>query len=240
LSGRHPLQRRRVQVLLLLLLASLALFAGFGLGQKAAYSGMGLNPQLYREMEAELPDARSKIDELQAALDVDQTRHAIDREALEMVRREIAQQKEHIANLEEGLKFYRSLMDPGEINQGLSLREPELLAGDDPATFAFRIVAQQEARKHDLLKGELYAEVYGVIQDEQTSYPLAQLSDDIDEGVIPLRFRYFQAIEGELTLPEGFEPRGISIVATSRSPRKSEVRERFSWQLQERFTHVGK
>jgi hypothetical protein len=216
------------------------LVAGFYLGQKATYSGKGIDPQVYREMEAELPAARKKIHELQAELDVVQTRHAVDREGLEIVRRDIAAQKEQIASLDEGLEFYRSLMAPGEIAQGLSLRVPELVRRELSSTYAFRIVAQQEARKHDLLKGEISVEVFGVAGGEQVSYSIDQLSDDIEQNVMELRFRYFQAIEGELTLPGGFDPEGITVVAKASSPRKAEVSERFAWRIQERFTHVGK
>lgn len=209
-------------------------------GRQATSSSEGPDPQRYREMEQELPRARKKIDALQAELEMVRTRYAVDREALEMVREEIAKQKEKIASLEEGIRFYRDLMAPGEIAEGLSLREPELVARDDPSTYAFRLVAQQEARKHELLKGELHVEVFGEQAGESVSYPLARLSDDVEDEVVALRFRYFQSLEGELTLPADFDPRGISVVATVTSPRKSEVRERFPWHVQERFTHVGR
>jgi hypothetical protein len=191
-------------------------------------------------MKSELIRARETIDTLEADLDVVQTRYAVDRQALEMVRRDIASQKEQIANLEEGIGFYRGLMAPGEIAQGLSLRRPELIPQEEPATYAFRIIAQQDAQKHQLLKGELSAEVFGQLFNQQVSYPLAQLSEDLENNVVALRFRYFQSVEGVLTLPEGFEPQGISIVATVSSPHKSEASERFVWQVQEKFTHVGK
>ncbi len=240
---RSTLQRlRRRRMLLLLALSSviLALGGGFLLGQRVALQNTAVDLAAYRSMETELPRARQQVAELRSELDVVQTRHAVDREALELVRREIALQKEQIASLEEGINFYRSFMAPGEIAQGLSLRVPELVAREAPATYAFRIVVQQEARKHNLLKGGLSVEIIGVSEDQEVSYPLEQLSEDIENGGIALRFRYFQAIEGELTLPEGFEPVAISVVATSSSPRKSEVSERFTWQLQEKFTHVGK
>ena len=47
-------------------------------------------------------------------------------------------------------------------------------------------------------------------------------------------------IKGLLTLPEGFEPEGVRIVATARSPRRMEATGDYPWQVQERFTHVGK
>ena len=222
------------------LLLVVMLFAGFYLGQRAAYSGMGMDAGIYRAMEAEIPQLQAEITRLEGELEVQLTRREVDQQALEMVRGEIAAQKEQISGLEEGLRFYRSLMAPGEIAQGLSLRPIELVALDKPNSFAFRIVAQQEARKHSQLKGDLSVDVVGVLEGEQVSYPLAELSEDVEGLDVPLRFRYFQSIEGELELPDGFEPGSVNLVARASSPRKAEVRVQFPWQLQERFTHVGK
>ena len=232
-------RRRRLLVLALGLVGLLLLGSGLYLGQRAAYSGMGIDPAEYRELQAALPEAEAEIERLQQALSVVQTRHNIDRDSLELVRREIAQQKEQIASLEEGLQFYRSLMSPESIAQGLSLRPIELVKRGEQR-YAYRIVAQQEARKHTLLRGDLYAEVKGRQGEEIVTYPLASLADDLDNNSIKLRFRYFQAVEGELVLPEGFEPDSISVVARSSTPSKAEIREDYPWRTNERFTHVGK
>jgi hypothetical protein len=101
-------------------------------------------------------------------------------------------------------------------------------------------VAQQEARKHELLEGTMEVDIVGRQGDFNLSYPLSALSDDLEEPEVELRFRYFQAIEGELNLPEGFEPEGVVVTAMAVKPGNAEVREQFSWQIRERFTNVGK
>ncbi len=239
-TASHRQRRKQLQILVLSVAAALVLGLGFFLGQRTAYSGLAIDPEAYRVMQQELPAAREQLKALEGELDVQGTRYEVDRRALEMVRRELAAQRERIAGLEEEVRFYQSLMAPSEIAQGLSLRAIELVERQEPGRYAYRIVVQQEARKHELLKGTLYAEVFGELGEEQVSYPLSELSADLGETVVALRFRYFQAIEGELVLPEGFEPNGISVVATVSAPRKAEAREQYPWQLQERFTHVGK
>ena len=229
------------QRLLLAVLISLGfVVAAFYIGERAAYSGMGLNPELYRAMKTQVPELQAQLVVAEARLEVQSTQNQMGQQALEMVRRDLSDQKEQIASLEEGLQFYRSLMAPGEIAQGLSLRPLELVALDNPGYYSYRIVAQQEARKHSQLKGELSVEVIGVLAGQQVSYSLAELSSDIEGSEIALRFRYFQTIDGELSLPEGFEPRSVSLVATAIAPRKMEVREQYPWQVTEKFTHVGK
>jgi len=231
---------RLVQLVVAALTAAMVLALGMFLGYTAAYRGLEVDPDRYREMESEIPRLEAQISDLRVELGGERTRREIDRQSLEMVRREIAGQKDHIAVLDEGLQFYKSLMAPGELAQGLSLRPLELVALEVPGRYAFRIVAQQEALKHALLKGELFAEVVGLHAGQEVSYPLAELSEDVGELKIPLRFRYFQSIEGELGLPEDFEPKSVSLVATATAPRKAEVREQFPWRVRERFTHVGK
>ncbi|MEP4485896.1 MAG: DUF6776 family protein [Halioglobus sp.] len=230
----------RVGMLVVSVVVIAVLGLGFYLGQRATYSGLGIDPASYRALMASEAERQGALETLQSELDMQKTRNEVDRGALELVRSDIANQKQEIAELQEGLQFYRSLMAPGEIAQGLSLRTIELVSREAPGVFAYRIVAQQEARKHATVKGELYIEVFGRVGEESVSYPLSSLSDDMDSNVVTLRFKYFQSIEGELALPEGFEPESINVVATATKPRKAEVREQFPWQVKERFTHVGK
>ena len=237
---RYHVRHQQIVVLVLALAAALVLGAGFVLGRQAAFSGVGIDPQRYRAQGKALEEALAEQAELSHQLGVLAARHDVDRAAMELVRQELAGQREQIAGLEEGIRFYRSLMAPGEIAQGFSLRKIELVPREEPGRYGFRIVAQQEARKHTPLQGELYAEVSGQQAGEPRSYPLAELSADLESTILPLRFRYFQSIEGDLVLPEGFEPLAVSVVATLSVPDKAEAREQYPWQVQEKFTHVGK
>jgi hypothetical protein len=54
-------RRTRLLVLVAALVASLLLALGFWLGQQAAYSGMGVDSALSREMQRKLPAARGRF-----------------------------------------------------------------------------------------------------------------------------------------------------------------------------------
>ena len=232
--------RRPVAVVVVVLVLALVLEAGFYLGQHAAFSGMGASPQTYREMQTQLLAVQNTLQSREAEVAILQTRQEVDRQALEMVRQELAAQKEEIAGLEEGLGFYRSLISPGEIAPGLSLRGVELKSGELPGQYLYRIVVQQEARKHEQLKGSLEVMINGIEGGQPVRYALAELSEDFQGKGSALHFRYFQSIEGTLTLPEGFEPGVVSVEAKTLKPNEFVIREDYPWQLEERFTHVGK
>ena len=115
----------------------------------------------------------------------------------------------------------KGLMAPEEVARGLSLRAIELVAQQEPRRYAYRIVVQQEARKHELLKGTLSVEVVGVLAVREVNYPLVELSDELTDELLVLRFRYFQAIEGVYDAPEGFVPRMSGLWPVSVHRRKS-------------------
>lgn len=185
-----------------------------------------------------LPD--SGLDAARNQLEVERKRHELDRRALEMVRSEIAGDKAQIAELEEELRFYRSLMTPGSIEKGVSLRAPELVQNSVSNKIALRIVVQQKARKHEMVKGKLIVRIIGDLAGQQVSYSLSELAEGVESEAVTLQFRYFQSVEGELLIPQGFEPKQISVTATTTKPQKTELGETYPWQLQEQFTHVGK
>lgn len=223
-----------------LLAILVALVMGYQLGQAQANGDTGIAPSEHQAVRLDLREKQAELAKTVIELDMLGTRFDVDRAALEMVRSEIAEQKETILDLEESLQFFRSLMAPAGKAPGLTLRPVELLPMEPPGRFAFRVVVQQEARKHELLKGMLNVEILGEQGDEKVSYPLVELSESIGAGEIALRFRYFQAVEGDLYLPEGFKPEEVRVEARTTGSRKLEAAEQFPWQLMEKFTHAGK
>ncbi len=228
---RQHVRHRESRLLLGILAIALLLGLGYVLGQRGIPDELPQPPT---------PGVEEELVALRDSFEVQRVQHQLDVATLEIVRKEIAAQKDQIAQLEEGLQFYQSLMAPEVIAQGLSLRKLELVSTDEPDRFVFRLVAQQEAMKHPLLKGSLSIELFGQWDGDEISYSLAKLSDNFEASTVALRFRYFQAVEGELQIPPGFEPRSFKVVAKASSPHTAEIREEYPWEVQERFTYVGK
>jgi len=226
--------------LVMVLLLTLTLLAGIYLGRHAVYSDMAEAPHAAGDMQVELSAAREALKVAQGDLQMLRTRHEVDNRAMELLRSEMAVEKERTADLEEGLRFYRSMVVSEDMRSGISLRKPELVPAESPGRLAYRIFVQQKERELEMVEGTLSVEVFGLKGQAEVSYPLAELSEDFDRDGAALHFRYFQAIEGELALPEGFEPKGMTAVVRVSTPHETEVREQFPWELQERFINVGK
>tara|TARA_R110002049_G_scaffold237077_8_gene410181 strand:+ start:421 stop:1161 length:741 start_codon:yes stop_codon:yes gene_type:complete len=227
-------------ILALLLLLALTLLAGVYIGRQSVYDALEVGPETAQSMLSELSDLREALRVTRGDLEVQRTRHEVDRKALELLRIEIAAEKERTAGLEEGLSFYRSMVVSEDPGSGLSLRQPELVPGTAPGRWQYRFFVQQKEREYEMVEGSLSAQILGVEGEREVSYPLSELSPDFGDAASTLHFRYFQAIEGELVLPDGFTPRSITLVARASKPHKSKVKKQFPWEVQERFINVGK
>lgn len=69
---------------------------------------------------------------------------------------------------------------------------------------------------------------------ERVVLPLKDVSNDIEATNIKLGFKYFQNIEGDLVLPDGFEPERIELEARSSQPSVTKIEKRYGWLVQER------
>jgi len=225
---------------LTVLVAGLVFVSGLFLGWHFAWRLMEMGSGSHYPLQGEAGTVRRELAAAQEALAVAQARSEVDREALEMVRRDMVTQEEQIAELREGLRFYQSVMAPDAGPEGLSVREPELVVGDVPGRFSLRVVVQQKAEKHAQVLGSLAIKINGLQGQEKASFPLEYLADGLDPASLALEFRYFQAVSVDLVLPDDFQPTDLSVAVSTTKPQKSRISQQFPWRVQERFTHVGK
>ncbi|MFT7560528.1 MAG: hypothetical protein ACI93R_002448 [Flavobacteriales bacterium] len=156
----------------------------------------------------------------------------VDKASSEEVRQEVITLKDEIARLSEENVFYRGLMSPNENDSGLTIGSVELRATGRPRAFVYKVVIQQLATRHNVLKGVVSFQVFGREAGFEKTLSLKDVTE-IGSEEIKLRFKYFQVIKGELSLPEGFEAEGIEMIArsTGKSPQKTS--KRFGWLVEE-------
>ncbi len=234
----HPLRRRKM-ILAACLMVLAALAAGLLIGGFGSLQLQWASLQENRELQGRVVVQAQQLEGLRLWQADNQTRMEVDSAALEIVRLELAAQQETIAELERGIRFYKSLMAPGELAEGLIIRSMDIAPTEHGNIYQFRVLVQQNARKQELVSGVLKVQVLGVIAGEERQFDLSELSQQVPNTDIRLRFKYFQAIDGELMLPEGFFPTMLRVSAVSSGQGQTEVVEQFPWAVQERLSHVG-
>lgn len=225
--------RRPGRTLLVMLVIAALLVAGAGGGYLYGYwVGMGGKSFALGQrdtLNAQLQDSRAEAEQLRQQVANLTLSSEVDRQANNSVRNEVIELREQIASLEADISFYRGLMAPGDDAKGLKLGEVQLVARAEPGHYNYKIVVQQLATQHSVISGELNITLVGRRGGELERLGLYQVSDAVDSEDIKLRFKYFQNVEGELILPEGFTPERIELVARSTGKNAAEANKTFNW-----------
>lgn len=209
---------------------------GFALGWYVPHAGLFGAEQGPAQLRQALDAAQERAGNAERELAALRTRGEVDRQSLELVRREMVAQKQYVTELEEDLRFYRSLMSPESAPGQVQVREPEIVATSQDGQYAYRLVIHQEAVKHQMIRGVLSLGLEGERDGETEIHVLTGEGDDVAE----VNFRYFQEFTGSFSLPGDFQPAKVFVEVKVSKPRKLEVREEFPWPAtEEQLIDVG-
>jgi hypothetical protein len=184
------------------------------------------------EMEVSLADARETIVDLERRLaDYDLSR-AVDGDAQEQLRQTIKTLRDELAEGREELRFYRRLMAPSDAERGIRVERLELWSRNGSAAIGYRLLLTQVVDRHDWVAGTVRVEVAGHSGLDEQVLSLTDLG--VSEAYpLPFRFRYFQDIAGTISLPEGFVPEKVTVVAETAGKNGKRVERTFGWNVQE-------
>ena len=224
----RPAFRFLVRTLMLVLVAGLVYASHwYGKTQALSYQAQALEERdqfeaALQELQLEGETLRQEVANLRLGSQVDQA-------ASEEVRNEVITLKATIAELEEDISFYRGLMSPSAESKGLTIGSLNVISTGVARHFNYKLVLQQLTSNHQLLTGTVTFTIVGRQGDLPMRLSLKDVSASINDVDIRLGFKYFQNVEGELVLPEGFEPNSIEIVAKVRGSSSAAIEKKFGW-----------
>lgn len=227
-----PYRPGRRVLFTLLLLTGVAVSAAGGWGY--AYYTTVLTQQgeqaEKRELSAQLTDLRQENEALKRQIAILDRSSAVDQQTGAELQETLTALRQRVAQLEEDVLFYRQVVEEETEETGLVIGQLDIDATRSPDRYRYKLVMrQQDADGDTYLTGHVNFNLVGQLQDQQVILPLRDLSEFEDELDIRLRFKYFQNIEGELALPEGFQPDRIQIAAVATEPVSKRINEDFSW-----------
>jgi cell division protein FtsB len=227
-----PYRPGRRVLFTLLLLTGVAVSAAGGWGY--AYYATVLTQQgeqaEKRELSAQLTDLRQENEALKRQIAILGRSSAVDQQTGAELQETLTALRQRVAQLEEDVLFYRQVVEEETEETGLVIGQLDIDATRSPDRYRYKLVMrQQDADGDTYLTGHLNFNLVGQLQDQQVILPLRDLSEVEDELDIRLRFKYFQNIEGELALPEGFQPDRIQIAAVATEPVSKRINEDFGW-----------
>ena len=182
------------------------------------------------KLTAEIGFLQLENDDLRRQIAILDRSSVMDQQANAEVQGTITSLRERVAQLEEDIVFYRQVVGEETEDTGLMIGQLNVDATTDPGRYRYKLVMRQKDADGDtFLVGHVNVNLVGLRGDEQVILALRDISEAEDELDIRLRFKYFQSIEGELALPEGFQPDRIQIAAVSTEPVSKTISEDFGW-----------
>jgi len=183
----------------------------------------------YTELAAQLDEAREQYEEVRRKIALLETGRKIDEEAYRQIEQRLAALQNEILVQREDLAFYRGIVADQEA--GLRVQDLELLAGGDASSFSLRLVLAQAMRASRRISGSVELQVEGVRDGKPLTLGLAELGVVAEQrnALADFSFRYFQNLEADLVIPEGFSPERVIVKLMPKGKKAKRVEKTFAW-----------
>jgi hypothetical protein len=213
-----------------LALAALAGWLGYGQGQRSAGHDAAVEADQRSIMQDQAQRLERENKRLNARVAELEMARRLDRDAYGQVERTLGDLQSQLARQSDDLAFYRSIVSPADGIQGLRVQRFEVLPGGEPREVRLKLTLVQAMRHESVVAGLAQITLVGVRDDAPARVTVGELLGK-PRAQLPFSFRYFQAIEQTVVLPEGFEPYETDVRVTS-SKLRTPLQQVFPWKVE--------
>ncbi len=179
-------------------------------------------------MQAALDESRAAGTVLSQEVANLERHREIDRQAYAEIENTLKVLQLENQELREDIAFLRGIVSPIESAQGMRVQSLSFAASDDTSRgFSYKLVLVQVTQEARLTKGVIRLTVQGLQEGSPAELSLKELGQKSEQ--IPFGFKYFQRVQGEVQLPEGFEPARAVVKVVADRPKKATLERSFEW-----------
>ncbi len=227
----HSPWRVRIMALGLLTAAGLS---GWGL-HRLGYHRAGLEFQALQversrlaELNAELTRTNTELRERRAILErSSQVEHV----AYKQLEGTVGGLQDEILELKEELAFYRGIVSPGDTGRGLTIQSLQITRRAVERGFHYKLVLTQVLDNATVARGEVSMNIEGIQNGVPRELSLQEAGSVKSD--LAFRFKYFQNLEGDLLLPEGFIPARVTVFIDAQGRKQKRLEKVFDWPVEE-------
>lgn len=153
----------------------------------------------------------------------------IEHDAYEKSNKSLVKLQKEILELKEELVFYQGIVSPEELALGVNIQSFELSQKNDKGLYAYKLVLTKRGKSNQVVKGGLDLLVKGSLNGEQQDLAMKNIKQEFHENDVKFSFRYFQVFEGQLLLPDQFEPSDIELAINPTTRKIKDFSETIPW-----------
>lgn len=206
----------------------LAGVAGFWLGNQY----FSYQQKTLRSLESTVQNLQSENNVLNKKLNILRVELDVALLAQQKTFDEIKQSIDREKALQKDIAFYQQVMAPELTMQGFVIDAFNVEKTLSDRVYRFEVVMLQRDKIKNTLKGNLDITLVGSEAGQSKQYSLASLLVD-PQQTLTFGFKYFQVLDGQIQLPEQFQPERVLIQSEifQFNRKKGELQSTFDWTL---------
>jgi len=183
-----------------------AVFAAFVYGEYRA----GYDRQAAVDLHDVLDQAQEDNASLKEQISVLERQREVDSSTSQQVQGSLQELQRKLTDVQEELAFYRGIVSPAAGEEGVRVQSIKFAGGGAPRLYHYRLVLIQVRTRELRISGSVAMHIYG----QQDGKPAVLDARDMMPGEKPsfgFAFQYFQSLEGDIFLPQGFVPGRVEV-----------------------------
>jgi cell division protein FtsB len=226
---QRPWVRRAIWITALAILP-IVLYLTYELGRFDGGYDRSTVGQRRRELEVEIERLQKANTELRANVAELETGRTSQQQEREELARTIADLQAQVGRQSQDVAFYRGLVNSTLNAPNIKVQKFEVLPGEGNGKYHLRMVLVQAVRPDNVVSGTVELTVEGTERGQPAKYGLARLTGD-GRNQLQFSFRYFQDLDQEVALPDGFQPGRVNVEVKS-AGRSAPWSQTFNWDAQ--------
>ncbi len=143
----------------------------------------------------------------------------LEKEASQLLTDSMHKDLEAKAQLQKDLAFYKAMLAPAEDKDNIFIQSFELFSLTEKQGYEYKLILAQKVKKRAYATGKVKILIKGMQEEKPVTLSLDALTDEKDKS-FKYRFKYFQTMKGNFTLPENMQPTTVSVIIDSKTPKK--------------------
>lgn len=153
----------------------------------------------------------------------------VDRQTAVNLQEDMRKLQDRIYRLKEELEFYQGIMDSASQVEGLNVQGLHIVPLSQPRSYRFKLILTHVTKSDKVTEGNIEITLEGMQDGSPKELDIGEV---IVEKSFKLnyKFKHFKRLEGNVTLPEAFEPNTVSVRLQPRGEGASSKEARvFDW-----------
>ncbi len=189
------------------------LYSGYRLG----FYTLSEHQSLVNQQQQRLDGLYKVSDQQLQQIDFLKVEIEVEKQAGQYVKGQLQLLQEENFKLQKELSFYQKVMAPELEAEGMELDSFSVSKTHSERVFHYKVVLVQTTKRKRFAKGYVELKIKGSLNNKVKTFDIKALIDKsaekFDKKSLNFSFRYFQILEGDLTLPEGFIAETVFVAA---------------------------